>query len=59
MKLLHTSSEEEREEQLIRMFDYLDFDYSILDLGIILCENYKKSNLRNYINLYSLINLYK
>jgi len=53
MKVLHTDSEEEREEQLIRIFDYLDFDYSILDLGIILCENYRKNNLELHKSVFS------
>ena len=46
-------SEEEREEQLMRIFDYLDFDYSILDLGIILCENYRKNNLELHKSVFS------
>ena len=53
MKVLHTDSEEEREEQLMRIFDYLDFDYSILDLGIILCENYRKNNLELHKSVFS------
>ena len=48
MKLLHTEDEEEREEQLIRIFDYLGLDYSILDKCMLLCEKYMKDNKRVY-----------
>ena len=44
MKLLHTEDEDEREAQLIKIFDYLDFDYSIVDIGMLLCEKYMQDN---------------
>ena len=46
MRLLHTKDEQEREEQLIRIFDYLGFDYSIVDLGMLLCEKYMQDNIK-------------
>ena len=44
MKLLHTEDEDEREAQLIKIFDYLGFDYSIVDIGMLLCEKYMQDN---------------
>ena len=44
MKLLHTEDEGEREAQLIKIFDYLGFDYSIVDIGMLLCEKYMQDN---------------
>ena len=46
MRLLHTKDEQEREEQLIRIFDYLGFDYSIVDLGMLLREKYMQDNIK-------------
>jgi len=48
MKVLHTEDEVEREEQLIRIFDYLELDYSILDECMLLCEKYMKDNRNKY-----------
>ena len=48
MRLLHTKDEQEREEQLIRIFDYLGFDYSIVDIGMLLCEKYMQDNKKLY-----------
>ena len=44
MRLLHTKDEQEREEQLMKIFDYLGFDYSIVDVGMLLCEKYMQDN---------------
>ena len=49
MKVLHTENDIEREEQLIRIFDYLGLDYSILDECMLLCEKYMKDNKNKYI----------
>ena len=49
MKVLHTEDDTEREEQLIRIFDYLGLDYSILDECMLLCEKYMKDNKNKYI----------
>ena len=49
MKVLHTEDDIEREEQLIRIFDYLGLDYSILDECMLLCEKYMKDNKNKYI----------
>ena len=51
MKLLHTTDDIEREEQLIRIFDYLEFSYETLDECILLCEKYMKDNKRVYETL--------
>ena len=51
MKLLHTTDDIEREEQLIRIFDYLGFSYETLDECILLCEKYMKDNKRVYETL--------
>ena len=48
MRLLHTKDEQEREEQLMRIFDYLGFDYSIVDVGMLLCEKYMQDNKKLY-----------
>ena len=39
MKVLHTEDDIEREEQLIRIFDYLGLDYSILDECMLFVKN--------------------
>ena len=48
MKVLHTEDEVEREEQLIKIFDYLELDHSILDECMLLCEKYMKDNRNKY-----------
>ncbi len=50
MKLLHTRDDVEREEQLIRIFDYLELDYRTLDECMLLCEKYMKDNRNKYNN---------
>ena len=44
-------AEQKREEQLIRIFDYLGFSYETLDECILLCEKYMKDNKRVYETL--------
>ena len=51
MKLLHTTDDIEREEQLIKIFDYLEFSYETLDECMLLCEKYMKDNKRVYETL--------
>ncbi len=57
MKVLHTEDEIEREEQLIKIFDYLEFSHETIDECMLLCEKYMQDNKKLYKNLNSWFDL--